>query len=320
MNAFERVSAAIDGQQPDRIPASVWFHFGSEHLRPEDVAKLHVAFYRTYRWDVLKVMFDYRLALAEEADSGDALNLDALASKTDWRAPFVRQQACLRHLLSEVGDEVPLIETVYSPWMYLLRHVGRDQQAALLDRPDLTAELLDRLTEETCRHVDALGDLGVFGIYFATVAARTATESPEFALQAPYDRAVLRRANGMVRFLHLHGSHTRPQRVAGYPREVLHCDDRDPTNPDLAAMRGHQRGAIMGGLAQSGLTAMSLAAVRTQVADAIDRAGPGGFLLAPGCSVSPSLSRRTMLALRDRGLLDTSSRAAGAWRVPAETA
>ncbi len=303
MNRTERLRTVIAGEQPDRIPVSVWFHFGSEHLPPETVAQLHAAYYRAYGWDFLKVMFDYRLTMAEAADGHSQPDLEILFAETDWQAPFARQRDCLRLLARELGDEVPILETIYSPWMYLVRHVGRDQTQILLDNPALTGAILDRLVAETCRHIDAVKQLGIFGVYFATVAGQSHPDSPAFALQAPGDRAVLERASGLARFLHLHGRHTRLDGVSDYPREVIHCEDRDPTNPTLKDLRNQGNVAIMGGLDHADISGMSQALIQSQIADSLESAGRAGFLLAPGCSVSPSLSRRTMQGLRSSRLL-----------------
>ncbi|MCW5713155.1 MAG: hypothetical protein KIT43_01390 [Bauldia sp.] len=302
MDAFERLETAIAGKTPDRIPVSLWFHFGSEHLPPETVARLHIEFYRTYRWDFLKVMFDYRLELPATVDAGHGIDLDTLLWETDWQAPFARQRDCLAILKGQLGDEVPLVETVYSPFMYLLRHVGHDHRQSLLDRPEPVAAILDRLCEEACRHVDALKEPAVYGVFFATTAGSTVAGSSELALQAPRDRTVLDRASGLKRFLHLHGAGASAADLADYPREVLHSDGND-----LAELRKGGEKAIMGGLPHASLTRMSLASVRSQIAGAIDSAGRAGFILAPGCSVSPSLARRTMLAIRNSEHLDTTA-------------
>lgn len=308
MDAFERLRTAIAGGVPDRIPVSVWFHFGSEHLPPDEVARLHIAFQRAYRWDFLKVMFDHRLELPAAADAGNVIDLEAMLSETDWAAPFARQRACLAILHAELGSEVPVVETVYSPFMYLLRHVGHDRRQSLLDRPDIVGAILDRLSAETCRHVDAIARIGIHGVYFATLAGGIAPASPEFDLHSRHDIAVLDRAAGLTRFLHLHGSDASADHLANYPREVLHRDGGGTTGTDgLAELRTAGERVVMGGLPHGALTRMSLAAINAEIAAAVGSAGRAGFILAPGCSVSPSLARRTMLAIRDSDHLDTRS-------------
>ncbi len=308
MDAFERLRTAVSGGVPDRIPVSVWFHFGSEHLPPEEVARLHIAFQRAYRWDFLKVMFDYRLELPASVDAGDEVYLDALLSETDWAAPFTRQRDCLAILQAELGHEVPVVETVYSPFMFLLRHLGRDHRQSLLDRPDIVAAILERLTAETCRHIDAIGGIGIHGVYFATLAGGVAPGSSEFELHSRHDIAVLDRAADLTRFLHLHGDGVSCAHLASYPRDVLHQDGGGGTGTDgLAELRASGEKAIMGGLPHGALTRMSLAAINAEIAAAVGSAGRAGFILAPGCSVSPSLARRTMLAIRDSDLLDNTA-------------
>ena len=58
MNSFERMERAVEARPVDQIPASVWCHFGTEHLPPDVVAKLHADYQAAYRWDFMKVMFD----------------------------------------------------------------------------------------------------------------------------------------------------------------------------------------------------------------------------------------------------------------------
>jgi uroporphyrinogen decarboxylase len=311
MTALERLQTAIGGEVPDRIPASVWFHMGSEHLPPEEVARLHARYHERYRWDFLKVGFDYRLPLPDAVDSGPDLDLSVLLEQTDWQAPFRLQRTCLGVLQAELGSAVPLVETVYSPLMYLLRHLGHDRRLALLEDRATTMAILERLTEVTCAHVAALSRLGIFGIYLATTAASDQLSSAELSLQAQGDRAILDRGAGLARMLHLHGSGIDPERVADYSRDVLHCSDRCAGNPDLSAMRAGTGGTLMGGIDETTVTSLSRQAMAAQIAEAIAMAGPRGFILAPGCSVSPSISARTMHAIRTSPLLDTSRYRAG---------
>lgn len=299
MNSFERMQAALSGDLPDRIPVSVWFHFGSEHLPPEIVADLHEAYVREYGWDFLKVMFDYRLDLPAEFDTGSGAEFNVALSHIDWNAPFRRQQSCLEILQDRLGRQTPLCETVYSPWMYLLRHVGYDRRQDLLANPGLAREMLDRISDATCRHLQSLRNIGTYGVYFATTIGDAHTGTAEAEQQAETDRRVLTEAEGMVRMLHLHGKQTDLARIRDYPHEAIHCEDCDPGNPGLDELRKVTKGAVMGGLPYRTITRLSPASIQEAVAGAISAAGRRGFILAPGCSVSPSVSRRTLRSIRD---------------------
>jgi len=306
MDSVGRLHCAVEGRTPDRVPVSVWYHFGSEHLPPPAVARLHAEYHAAYEWDFLKAMFDYRLEYPDAVDGAPALDLPLMLAATDWRAPFALQREVLVALRAHLGPRVPLVETIYSPWMYLLRHLGADRTDELLACPDLLTDILARLTEETVRHVREVAALGCYGIYFATLAAGMA----DGQAQQIHDREVLSQAGGMVRMLHLHGSRIDPGAVASYPREVLHSDNQDPGNPSLARLRAAGR-CLMGGL-PTALTGMSMQALRRHARDAIAEAGGAGFILAPGCSVSPSVSVRKLRALRDPSLLATSGSTASA--------
>ncbi len=159
--------------------------------------------------------------------------------------------------------------------------------------------MVGRITDETCRHINRLKETGIHGIYFATTAGCAAVGDAEFLLQSPEDRAVLAEAEGLVRILHLHGSDADPARVRDYPREVLHREGADPANPGVQALRSRTGSAVMGGLPHDTLSKISRSRLRSIIVDAVDAGGRAGFILAPGCVVSPSIARRTLLAVRN---------------------
>ncbi len=303
MRALERLQATIQGDPTDRVPVSVWYHFGSEHLPPEDAAKLHLDFHAAYQWDFLKVNFDYRAMVGRWTWNEPHLDIQELLPERVWRVPYAKQQECLAAIDAATGQQVPLLATIYSPWFYLLRHVGRDQKGRLLKDRELTSQLVSSVTKATLAHVDFLKERGIWGIYFATLAANANTADAELALQEKHDRAILERAGGLTRVLHLHGDQANLSNVLDYPREVLHCENRNGFEVGLEALRANTTGAIMGGLAHWNLTQMSPARICEMVDSAIRAAGTTGFLLAPGCSVSPSIAHQTMLGIRDRVMM-----------------
>lgn len=291
----ERMDAALNGRILDRPPVSLWFHFGSEHLSPQDVARLHLDFQRAYGWDFLKVMFDFRFDLPV-FDRMNEHALDEMLTRTDWDAPFARQRDCVARIYREIGDETPIVDSGYSPWHLLLRHVGHDQAAALRSHPDLTLALLDKITQATCNHISALREIGIYGYFHATMAAASPVSDPvtHERFQNAHDRAILSHAKGLTRILHLHGSNIDLGRVTDYPCEIMHCSDRAPGNPDLSRMRSAFDGCLMGGLCERTITQASLPALSDQIAAALAASRPGGFILAPGCTVSPSIPGRSM--------------------------
>ena len=55
MTHREIVEAAVRGERPPRIPVAVWRHFPGDDQRADKLAQAHIAFYRGFDVDLLKV-------------------------------------------------------------------------------------------------------------------------------------------------------------------------------------------------------------------------------------------------------------------------
>src|SRR5688500_2788826 len=55
----ERIDRALAGRDVDRLPISLWHHFGLEQDGPARHAQATLAFHRDYRTDLVKVMSDF---------------------------------------------------------------------------------------------------------------------------------------------------------------------------------------------------------------------------------------------------------------------
>ena len=305
MNHHQRFLAAVRGGPTDRPPVTAWMHFGTEHLPAKLAADLHTAFFNNYDWDVLKVMADYRFTVPAHIRCFDSAEKIAAIMLPDSDSPcFSAQLQCLTHLQITVGQHVPLLDSGYSPYFSLLRHIGYDQAPHLLAHPEATAALLDAICRATCLHLQKLKALGVTGYFYATLAALPGSQ-PQGVSQAayeafvrPYDLAILRSAEGLVRVLHAHGQGVVLERLHGYPFEVMHLSDRALGNPSLAALRRWTPGCIMGGLDECSFSGASLDALASQMEEAACQMGPQGWIAAPGCVLPPSCAQRSLQFVR----------------------
>lgn len=305
MNHHQRFLATVRGEPTDRPPMSAWMHFGSEHLPAQHTADLHTAFFKAYDWDVLKVMADYRFAIPPDIRSFDTADKIRAIALPDSNASCFRDQlSCLTQLQSAVGQQVPLLDSGYSPYFSLLRHIGHDQAPHLLANPEATRTLLEAICQATCQHLQKLKALGVTGYFYATLAA-VPGDQPNGLSQAayeafvrPYDLAILQSAAGLVRVLHAHGQGLVLDRLQGYPFEVMHLADRAPGNPTLADLRRWTPHCLMGGLDEARFSGASLQALATQMEDAARQTGGQGWILAPGCVLPPSCARRSLQFVR----------------------
>jgi uroporphyrinogen decarboxylase len=293
------MNAAVTGIKPDQIPVGLWFHFGGETLTPEEQAAIYIHNIRTQKWDFLKVMFEYRPYIPDNLNIFNSHDLQSLLDHTDWEAPFRLQQKCIESLCNELKDEVPIVESGYSPWFMLLRLLGRDCASSLILNSNITHRILAELTFQFCNHIKKIKKLGVYGYFHATLAASKDHSIDGFDFQIKYDHEILSAAKNMVRMLHLHGSHLSIQSIQGYPFEVLSTSDRDSTNPSLKQIRNEVPQCLMGGICEKSLTQLSTNKIQEQIASAILDAGDKGFILAPGCSVSASVSIRTMKNIKN---------------------
>lgn len=305
MTRHERWLAAVRGQAVDRVPVTAWMHLATEHLPPVQAAQLHQAWWQTCDWDLLKVMADYRLGIPDGLESFDCPDkILALAAAVRADRCFEQQRQCVEHLMASVGPQVPILDSGYDPYTFLLRHVGHDQAAHLWAHAEATLLVLQAITECMCAHLQQLKRMGVSGYFHATFGA-IAPGQPRGISAAvfehfvrPFDLQILDAAEGLVRVLHAHGSGVLLERLQGYPFEVLHLADRTPGNPTLTQLRQWTPRCLMGGVDERTFTGLSVPELRQQVGQAIAQAGSAGLIVAPGCALAPSSSGRLLRTLR----------------------
>lgn len=307
MTAQQRVQAAINGQPVDRVPATAWIHFGSEHLTSEETAALHLRFAREYQPDLLKIHADYRLRISHAHDLRDAADIRQIGLDAADSPCFVQQKPCVSAVLAALSDHSVVMETVLSPCQNLLRNVGSDQLPMLLRHPQHTLDTLARITEATCAHVRWLQAEGVPVCFFAThgaVAVLNHDGQPDARhLEIverwirPFDQQVLAAAAGMTRILHAHGQNLIMHRVRDYAFDILHVATELAGNPSLAELRQWTDKCLMGGVNENTFTRLSLNALADQMSAASTCAGQQGLILAPGCSLPPHTPARLLKAL-----------------------
>ncbi|MBE3577683.1 MAG: hypothetical protein IMX00_08320 [Limnochordales bacterium] len=302
MTKLERFLAAIAGEEVDHVPACVWLHFASEHLPGTETARLHLRYFQEYDWDYLKVMNDYRYPLP---------GIEAIASEADLlrfepqpltAPPFAAQLECLRTLRAELGPNVPIIETIFSPVQTIIRAAGASAWKIITAHPQAACQMLEAVTQTLVSYVEACRELGVTGIFFSVNGANRppaagGTTDEEFAtFIAPYDRRVLQAAAGLVRIGHIHGLDLAFDRVLDYPVEAFNWSHLR-TPPSLAEVRQRTSAALIGGIDEVKVFDQTPAEVAASIERAWHEAGGRKFLVGPGCTVAPDTPRRILHAI-----------------------
>jgi len=306
MTPRERFLTAVHGGTVDRIPTTAWVHFLSDHLSGEETARLHERFLKTYRWDLAKVMSDYRYPVpAELRDLTDPASLRAFEPVGLDHPAFAQQLDCLARLRSAMGPDFPLLETGFDPYQQIVRNLGRDQQEHLWRNETEALRALETVSESIRNYIRELKRIGVDGFFYSINSAipegfpRGTRREIYDAFLRPFDLDVLAAAEGMVRVLHVHGNGVDLDRIDGYPYEVLSLSDRSPNNPTLRELRKRTDRCLMGGIDESAFPDMSLGMLARQVDDAVEQAGRERLILAPGCALPSFSPRRTLAFLRE---------------------
>jgi uroporphyrinogen decarboxylase len=305
MKKKERLMAAIHGEQVDRPPVALWRHFPGDDYRPHDLAAATVAFQRQYDFDFVKVTpassfcvqgwgardrwvcnlegtRDYTFYPIQVPDSWGKLRpLDP----TD--GSLGAQLHCLRLIREELGDEIPVIQTIFSPLAQAKNLVGKEHLMVHLRRyPDALRAGLEVITETTIRFVAAACEAGIDGLFYAVQHAQyTLLSEQEYAaFGRRYDLRILEAAQNLwLNVLHLHGTDVMFDLLVDYPVQVINWHDRE-TEPTLAEGQRRFDGAVCGGLQRWDVVVQGAPdQVREQGTDAINQTGGQRFILGTGC-------------------------------------
>ncbi len=307
MTSNERVHAAIQGAEVDRVPLCFWHHFKPEGSG-ERLAALTLEFFRQkFDLDIVKVMPDLpypdppdQLINAEQVRFLPRLDLDTPS--------FQQQLLCIRTLRASLGPDFPLIVTQFSPLTYLLRTMGKARAIEELRRdPDPIGEGLGTVASNLRRLIAAEIEAGASGVFFSCMGATSAdlTQEEYARFGRPYDLEALTDAHtGWLNVVHVHAD---PDQVddqiyfeafTDYPVEVISWSDR-LTGPDLSEALTLTNKGLMGGLSERGpLTHGSETELENEIMGAVTQTKGRRLILANGCSIPDDTPEQWLHAAR----------------------
>ncbi|HEX7587742.1 MAG TPA: uroporphyrinogen decarboxylase family protein [Anaerolineae bacterium] len=302
------MQAALRGQPVDRVPVALWRHFPNDDLLAEKLAARVVEFQRQYDFDFVKVtpasgypaeMYGATFRDAHNREGTRAYIARPVNALSDWDkvAPldahnpvFVRELAALKLIRQELGGDVPILQTIFSPLNSAHNLANERLFEDLRAQPAVLHRALKALTETTARFAVESLRAGADAIFFATQMATpkylTVDEFQKFG--EPYDLQVLeaiRAAKADFTFLHIHGLDVYFDVLARWPVEVVNWHDRR-TAPSLKQARAKHPGALAGGINEwDTLAKKSPQDVAVEVRDALAQTGGRGHILAAGCVI-----------------------------------
>ena len=316
----ERLQAAIRGEVADRLPVALWRHFPVDDQDPHRLAEATLAFQREFDFDLVKVtpassfcVRDWGVTDQWEGNPEGTRRYvqRAIAQPEDWsrlprrsaESPSLRAQlSCLLEVVAGVGDDAPVLQTVFSPLAQAKNLAG---EARLFDHlhqsPEAVLAGLETITQTTIAFVEAARATGMAGIFYAIQHASFRFFDPAGYARfgEPFDQRILDVVRGMgINLLHLHGESILFELAGKYPVEIVNWHDRE-TPPTLGEARGRVRGALCGGLRRNETMVLGDAgAVRSEAEEAIRSVGGRGLLLGTGCVTPVHAPRGNLLAAR----------------------
>jgi uroporphyrinogen decarboxylase len=320
MNGRGRVEAAIAMGVADRPPVGAWGHTYREEWSPEVLASITVERARQFGWDFVK--FQPRASSFAEAFGsvykpaghrlkGPVLVSPAVPDLDSWRSVrLVNRKALddqvesIEMVACELGGDVPVIQTVFSPITvggYLVGKSSARVKRELRQHPELVRPALDRIAEalvDFSRHSVEAGAAGIFYAISGYASKDAMAESVYREQLLPYDVAVLRQmpAEAWFNVVHLCGSNLNFGLARDMPAQVVSWSIHNQGNPSLAEGRKLSGRAVMGGLGQrASLLYGPPLEVEAEARRAVAETGGRGLLLAPGCSV-PTRAKDVNLA------------------------
>lgn len=311
MNKKQRLQAALRGEVPDRVPASIWLHnFAQEHSAQALFAQT-VRLAERFDLDLVKPqmrphcfgqMWGQEFTRSMRADEWPVVTRHALRDDADLAQIGPRdgrtgalgeQVEAIRLLRSEFGPDVPMVATVFSPMMNLtLMHAGGAAAALQLQRsaPQALQRAFDCMTDTLSQFAAACLDAGADGIFYATQAINhgQTTRQEWERFQQPCDARILAAAkDGWANILHICGPAIEAAWFQDYPAPLVSWATTPP-NPDIPAMRARTGRTVLAGMpGKPAFAQMTPEALRAHVSASLEATGGVGHVLGPDCSINP---------------------------------
>lgn len=319
MNHRERIRAALRGEPTDRVPVALWRHFPNDDLEAAMHAARVVEFQDKFDFDFVKVTpaggYPAEMYGAQLENRGnregtrahikrpviDLADWDKIAPLDETNFVFAREAAALKLIRAQLGNDVPILQTIFSPLYSAGNLAGERMLSDLRAHPDVLHRALKAITETTARFALASLRAGADAIFFATqMATRNVVNEDEFGeFGERYDLQVLeaiRAAKPDFILLHIHGLDIYFDRLARWDVDILNWHDRR-TAPSLKEARtilhaersgaeSKRSPALLGGINEWDTLAKGTRdQVVAEAREAVAQTNGRGFILGAGCVI-----------------------------------
>lgn len=332
MNKFERIKAALNHEEVDRVPANLWYHLSDVDRNIEKLAETLVYENEKYDFDFIKVMpfglysvQDWGVKVKEFNQRGKPPVVEDYAiNKTgDWSKIEVLPVTKgiwgeTVELAQRIGKltkgKTPFVQTLFSPLTTAQKLAGDRILEDLKENPQLFKQALQVITDTTVDFVKANIEAGVSGFFFATRCANhdyiSEEDYKEFGEY--FDLQVINAYKDQTFFniAHIHGERGMFDLVEKYPVNCINWHDRW-TPPTLSEARRKSNKCFLGGIQEvpyvdengkeirpSLLNAGTPEEVKAHVTEAIAELNGKGLIVGPGCGADQFVPEENIHAIR----------------------
>jgi uroporphyrinogen decarboxylase len=306
MSHWERIRAALKGEEVDRTPVSLWRHFPGDDSTSAGLAKVMVDWQRKFDFDFVKFMptgmygvhdWDAETEYAPGFGGSRVVVKPGVSDPQAWpklaklditQGSYGQELEAVRLAAAELKGSVPLFQTVFSPSTTAIKLRGKEALQDMRQNPEEMKAGLEIITEATIRFTQAVLQAGADGVFFATQGASsqvmTEDEYKEFGV--PYDVRVLQavRDEGKINLIHVHGDDVFWDLAATYPVDMINWHDRT-TFPNLSQAKARFNGVLVGGIERTEISTGAPELARSQASDAIQQTGGRRHVVAPSCVI-----------------------------------
>ena len=308
MTAWERVEAALRGDEVDHPPVSLWKHFPNADQSAEALTKSTLDWQAKLDLDFIKLMppgdyatIDWGARSEYQGAPGGTREtvLFPIQSPDDWRkitpvradagfnAEVVRACTLVREAL---GPNIPILQTIFSPLTIANKLSNGLVLEHLRTHPEAVHAALGVIRDVTVEVTRASLAAGADGVFFASQCATSdmVTEEEYQTFGVPYDLPVIEAIqDGGSRFtlVHIHGANTYFDILASYEAHALNWHDRSVGPPIAEVKRAWPDRAVVAGIDEKGIGRMTAEEAGRQATAAREEAGDRHLLIGPGCVI-----------------------------------
>jgi len=324
MTHWDRVRAAVRGEKTDHTPISLWRHWPTHEETVLGLASVSIRWQKEYDWDMVKFTprgtygvedWGAKRSYVPNVGGVQSVAKPGITEPDQWEGlPHLNiasgclgdQLKALELTIAELGDQAPVLMTVFNPLTTAFKLAGNRMYTHLRLYPEKLKAGLDVITDTMIRFSQASIKAGANGIFFATQSDsyQILNEQEYREFGETYDRKYLEALRDEAEFLmlHAHGHDIMFDLLATYPIDAINWHDR-AAGPSLKAAASRFSGLLVGGVDEWGtLQTGSPAEIKSELDEAIEQTGGRRLMLGPGCVIpiitSPDSIRATLDAVR----------------------